>query len=61
LENLKITNDKFSEGMLKTSDVLEAQTMWQKAYAENIDAKTETKVNHTFLLKVSGELPKENK
>ncbi len=61
LENLKITNDKFSEGMLKTSDVLEAQTMWQKAYAENIDAKTETKVNHTFLLKVSGELQKENK
>lgn len=60
-ENLKVTNDKFSEGMLKAGDVLEAQTMWQKAYAENIDARTETKINNTYLLKVSGELQKENK
>jgi len=60
IENLKVTQDKFSEGILKTSDVIEAQTMWQKATAENIDAKTETKINYTFLKKVKGELQKEN-
>ena len=60
-ENLRVTSDKFSEGILKTSDVLESQTMWQKAYSENIDAKTESKINDTYLKKVSGELQKENK
>jgi outer membrane protein TolC len=60
-ENLRVTDDKFSEGMIKTSDVLEAQTMWQKAYMENIDALTELKINDTYLKKTSGELQKENK
>jgi outer membrane protein TolC len=61
IDNLRVTNDKFSEGMLKSGDVLEAQAAWQKAYSEEIDAKIEIKINETNLKKVSGELSKENK
>lgn len=60
-ENLKVTLDKFSEGILKTTDVLEAETMWQKAFSENIDAWTDIRIQETNTKKVIGELQKENK
>ena len=53
--NLNVTNDKFHEGILKTTDVLEAQTLWQKAFSEYIDAKTEALVNESYLKKVVGD------
>jgi outer membrane protein TolC len=55
-ENLKITEDSFKEGILKTTDLLEAQTMWQSAYSEYIEAKTENKLCESELLRVSGKL-----
>ncbi|MDA3778882.1 MAG: TolC family protein [Bacteroidales bacterium] len=55
-ENLKITNDNFTEGLIKTTEVLDAQTMWQESYADFIEAKTEFKISESNLLKVSGEL-----
>ncbi len=55
-ENLKITKNNFEEGILKTTDLLEAQVMWQEAKANYIDAKTEAKLLQTKLKKVSGQL-----
>lgn len=55
-ENLNITKDNFNEGMINTTDLLEAQTMWQEAYAEFIEAKTEQKLCESELLKVTGQL-----
>ena len=55
-ENLELTKDSFSEGVSKTTDLLEAQTMWQNAYSDFIEAKTEQKLCETELLKASGQL-----
>jgi outer membrane protein TolC len=55
-KNLEITRDNFQEGMSKLADVLEAQSMWQEAYADYIEAKTEHKLMETRLLKASGNL-----
>ncbi|MCK5738303.1 TolC family protein [bacterium] len=53
-ENLRITNDNFSEGMVSSTIVLEAQTLWQKAYSENSDARAEYRLMHAELEKVAG-------
>lgn len=55
-ENLKMTKDSFEEGISKTRDLLEAQTMWQSAYSEFIEAKTENKLCESEILRVSGQL-----
>ncbi len=53
-ENLKQTNDNFTEGLVKTTDVLEAQLLWQKAYNELIDAKSDFRIQESNLQKVMG-------
>jgi outer membrane protein TolC len=53
-QNLKYTVDNFSEGTLKTTDLLEAQVLWQKAYSELIDARTEQQMSVSNLKKITG-------
>ena len=60
-ENLRTTKDNFEEGMAKSTDVLEAQSMWQEAYADYIEAMTEHKLNKTKLMKASGQLIQSDK
>lgn len=55
-ENLKVTNDALEVGTQKTSDVLEAQSMWQNAYSNLIDARMEYRLNLVNLKKVMGNL-----
>ena len=55
-ENLEMTRDNFEEGMVKSADVLEAQSMWQEAYSEYIDAATDYRIQQAKLLKASGHL-----
>jgi outer membrane protein TolC len=55
-ENLKITRDTFNEGLATTAEVLEAQAMWQKAKAENIEAKTALQMSWLALQKATGKL-----
>ncbi len=55
-ENLDITQDSFDEGIVNTTDLLEAQTMWQEAYSEYIEAKTENKICESELLRATGQL-----
>jgi len=56
LENLNYCNDKFQQGMLKSADVLDAQTLWQKAKSDYIDALSELKVNEIKYAKAYGQL-----
>ncbi len=53
-QNLAQTNESFKEGLVKTTDVLEAQLLWQKAYNELIDAKSEFRMQESNLTKVLG-------
>jgi len=55
-ENLRLSNDNYELGAELISDVLIAQTQWQKAYSELIDAKTDFKLKETIYLKASAQL-----
>ena len=55
-ENLRLSNDRFKAGTIIGKDVLEAQTIWQQAYSNIIDAKVEYKVNEANLKKALGEM-----
>lgn len=55
-ENLKVTNDALEVGTQKTTDVLEAQSMWQNAYSDLIDARMEYRMNLVNLKRVLGNL-----
>lgn len=55
-ENLELTRNNFEEGMLKTSDLLEAQAMYQDARSKHIDAMTELRLKQTALQKAAGKL-----
>jgi outer membrane protein TolC len=53
-QNLKYTDDNFREGVLKTTDLLEAQLLWQKANSELIDARTDQQMAASNLKKMTG-------
>ncbi|MFP4557328.1 MAG: TolC family protein [Bacteroidales bacterium] len=55
-ENLDVANDTFEEGMIKTTDVLEAQALWQSALSDLIEARMEYKLSQVKLRRVSGSL-----
>lgn len=60
-ENLKVTEENFKEGIVSNTEVLDAQTLWQQSYSENIDAKAEYKQNQTVLEKALGILSEQGK
>lgn len=53
-ENLRVTRNSFTEGMVKTTDVLEAQALWFDAYSSLIDAQMENQLSIVNLKKVMG-------
>ncbi|HDP55283.1 MAG TPA: alkaline protease, partial [Bacteroidetes bacterium] len=55
-ENLRIPTDAFSEGMVKTSDLLEAQALWQQAWSNLIDARMENQLAIINLKRAAGNL-----
>lgn len=55
-ENLRFTQGRFAEGMMKASDVLEAQAQWQKSWSDAIDARSELKLSYCNYLKAAGKL-----
>lgn len=55
-ENLKTSTDQFEVGLETLTEHLEAQTLWQKAWAENVKAKAQLRLNETNYLKASGQL-----
>ncbi len=56
VENLRLSNDRFKSGTITGKDVLEAQTIWQQAYSNIIDAKVEYKISEANLKKALGEM-----
>lgn len=55
-ENLKIANKGFREGVIPTSNVMEAQTAWLSAQTEKIDAQIDIRLADTYLRKALGRL-----
>lgn len=53
-ENLKLSNDRFEAGTIVAKDVLEAQTIWERAVTNIIDAKIEYKISEAALKKALG-------
>ena len=53
-ENLKISKDSYELGMESLTNLLQAQTQWQKAYSDFIDAKIECKLKQSIYLKSVG-------
>ena len=55
-ENLRIAMISFKEGVIPSSDVMEAQTAWLSAQSQLIDAKIEVRLCNLYLSKVLGTL-----
>jgi len=55
-ENLRVTQDNYEVGMETITELLMAQTSWQKAFSEWIDSKTDYKMKKTAWLKSTGKL-----
>lgn len=55
-ENLRISRDNYEVGMGTITDLLIAQTQWQHAFTEVIDAKTDFRIKETDWLKATGRL-----
>ena len=59
-ENLRYATLGFKEGVIATSNVLEAQTAWLSAHSEKIDAQIDVKLTEIYLKKATGSLNIEN-
>lgn len=57
-ENLRTARLGLSEGVIPTSNVLEAQTAWVSAQSNKIDAQIDVKLAYTYLMKAMGVLGK---
>jgi len=55
-ENLRIANIGFKEGIIPTSNVIEAQTAWLSAQSDKIDAQIDIKLTETYFKKAIGTL-----
>ena len=55
-ENLRYANLGFKEGVIPTSNVLEAQTAWLAAQSGKIDAQIDLKMSELYLNKSMGTL-----
>lgn len=53
-ENLRCANVGFKEGVLQTTDVMEAQTAWMQAQSQKIDAEVDVKISQVNLKKALG-------
>ena len=55
-ENLRTANLGFSEGVISSTTVMEAQTAWLQAQSQKIDAEIDVKLSHVNLQKALGTL-----
>ena len=59
-ENLRYAKLGFSEGVIPTSNVLEAQTAWLSAQSDKIDAQIDVKLTQVYLRKSMGTLTQQH-
>ena len=55
-ENLRYADKGFREGVIPVADVMEAQTAWLSARADQIDAQIDLRLAQTYLQKAMGTL-----
>ena len=55
-ENLRLSKDEYEAGMEILSDYLEAQTLWQQAYATQVNARFALYLQYVKFLKATGQL-----
>lgn len=55
-ENMRCANLGFSEGVMQTTDVMEAQTAWLQAKTQKVDAEIDIRLARTELKKALGRL-----
>ncbi|MDR1781078.1 MAG: TolC family protein [Tannerella sp.] len=55
-ENLRASRDHYEAGMETLADYLEAQTLWQQAWLDNINAIIKQRLNDTYRQRAAGEL-----
>ena len=53
-ENLRCAQVGFREGVMESTDVLAAQTAWQQAQSQKIDAEVDMKLSQVNLQKALG-------
>lgn len=59
-ENLRYANLGFREGLIPTSNLLEAQTAWLSAQSEKVDAQIDVKLTELYLQRATGQLKTNN-
>lgn len=57
-ENLRVSRGEYDAGLEILSDLLEAQTLWQEAYATQVDARFQMYLQYVKYLKAAGKLQK---
>jgi len=55
-ENLRCANLGFKEGVMESTDVLAAQTAWQQAQSQKIDAEIDLQLANVSLQKALGRI-----
>ena len=55
-ENLKVSQNRYTAGEEMMTDLLEAQTLWQKSEADHITAQSALGLARTVYLKALGQL-----
>lgn len=55
-ENLNVSKDQYDVGLETLTNHLEAQTLWQKSWAELVEAKAKLRLSEVNYLKSSGQL-----
>ena len=53
-ENLKLANESFQAGVCSSSDLMAAQTAWQSAQSEVVDARIEIAMSRVYLRQAMG-------
>ena len=55
-EQLRIMRDRYRVHLIPLSDLLDAQSQWQQAESDYIEARTQQLIYHTNYLRVTGKL-----
>lgn len=55
-EQLRVTKDRYEVGIVPLSDLLDAQTQWQQAESDYVEARTQQLIYYTEYLSVTGKL-----
>lgn len=53
-ENLRLVQDSFAAGLISSTDLLTAQTAWQQAGSELLDARIEVQMDYLYLRQAMG-------